>query len=85
MLANESLPNRAPPPRTLPLVYLAIGHGSLIAALFVPALAPASIDTFFFHARMFFVVHRMNFTNQKDELVSTVDWRLVKRMGADEL
>ena len=34
---------------------------------------------------MFFLVHRMNFTNQRDELVSTVDWRLVKRMGADEL
>jgi len=50
-------PDRAPPPRTLPIVYLAIGHASLIAALFVPALEPASIDTFFFHPRMFFVVH----------------------------
>ena len=46
----------APPPR-LPLVYFAIGHGALLFALLVAALAPASIDTFFFHPRMFAVVH----------------------------
>lgn len=30
---------------------------------------------------MLFIVHRMEFTNQRDELVSTVDWRMVVRMG----
>ena len=28
---------------------------------------------------MVFIVHRMNFYNQKGELVSTVDWRLVQQ------
>jgi len=49
--------SREPPPRTLPIVYLAIGHVSLVMALLVPALEPASIDSWFFHARMFFAVH----------------------------
>jgi hypothetical protein len=46
----------APPPR-LPLVYLAFGHGALLLALLVAAIAPASIDTFFYQPRMFAVVH----------------------------
>jgi hypothetical protein len=50
-------PRRDAPPRRLPIVYFALGHGALFTALLVPALAPASIDSFFFHARMFFVVH----------------------------
>ncbi len=28
---------------------------------------------------MIFVVHRMEFTNQRDELVSIVDWRLIQK------
>jgi hypothetical protein len=28
-----------------------------------------------------FVVHRMEFRNQRDEPVAVVDWRLVMRMG----
>jgi acyl dehydratase len=28
---------------------------------------------------MIFVVHRMEFTNQHDELVSIVDWRLIQK------
>jgi hydroxyacyl-ACP dehydratase HTD2-like protein with hotdog domain len=31
---------------------------------------------------MMFVVHRMEFFNQRDELVSVVDWRLVQRMDS---
>ena len=50
-------PNRPAPPRRLPIVYLAFGHVALFTALLVAALAPASIDSFFFHSRMFFVVH----------------------------
>ncbi len=30
---------------------------------------------------MMFVVHRMEFSNQRGEAVSTVDWRLVMRLG----
>jgi hypothetical protein len=30
---------------------------------------------------MLFVVHRMRFSNQRDEPISIVDWRLVQRMG----
>ena len=48
---------RSAPPRRLPIVYLAIGHAALLFALFVAALVPASIDTFFYHPRMFAVVH----------------------------
>ena len=37
---------------------------------------------------MLFIVHRMRFTNQRDEVVSLVDWRLVQnqvsRKGASE-
>ena len=29
---------------------------------------------------MLFIVHRMEFSNQRDELVSIVDWRMVVRM-----
>ena len=29
---------------------------------------------------MLFIVHRMEFVNQRDELVSIVDWRMVVRM-----
>jgi len=28
---------------------------------------------------MLFVVHRMRFTNQNDELISIVDWRMVQK------
>jgi hypothetical protein len=28
---------------------------------------------------MVFIVHRMNFYNQRDELVATVDWRLIQQ------
>jgi len=48
---------RPPPPRLLPICYFAIGHVALILALLVPALEPASIDSFFFQPRMFYVVH----------------------------
>jgi len=41
----------------LPIVYFGLGHVALIWALSIPALSPASIDTFFFQPRMFFVVH----------------------------
>jgi hypothetical protein len=27
---------------------------------------------------MIFIVQRMDFTNQKSELVSTVDWKMIK-------
>jgi hypothetical protein len=30
---------------------------------------------------MLFIVHRMKFSNQNDELISIVDWRLVQRHG----
>lgn len=30
---------------------------------------------------MLFIVHRMEFSNERDELVSTVDWRMVVRLG----
>jgi hypothetical protein len=30
---------------------------------------------------MVFIVHRMNFYNQREELVSVVDWRLVQQPG----
>jgi len=30
---------------------------------------------------MLFIVHRMRFSNQRDELISVVDWRLVQRLG----
>jgi hypothetical protein len=50
-------PSREPPPRILPIVYFALGHVSLVLALLVPALEPASIDSYFFQPRMFFVVH----------------------------
>ncbi len=29
---------------------------------------------------MLFIVHRMRFSNQRDELVSVVDWKLVQRL-----
>ena len=29
---------------------------------------------------MLFIVHRMEFTNQNDELISIVDWRMVVRL-----
>jgi MaoC dehydratase-like protein len=31
---------------------------------------------------MLFIVHRMEFTNQRGEHVSTVDWRMVQRAGS---
>jgi hypothetical protein len=33
---------------------------------------------------MYFIVHRMEFRNQRDELVSVVDWRLVQQPGPEE-
>lgn len=30
---------------------------------------------------MMFVVHRMRFFNQRDELVSIVDWKMIQKMG----
>ena len=30
---------------------------------------------------MLFIVHRMEFSNQADEMVSIVDWRMVVRLG----
>lgn len=30
---------------------------------------------------MVFIVHRMEFTNQRDELVSIVDWKMIKKVG----
>lgn len=31
--------------------------------------------------KMLFIVHRMRFTNQDDELVSVVDWKLLQKLG----
>lgn len=31
---------------------------------------------------MIFIVHRMDFVNQRDEAVSTVDWRVIRATGA---
>jgi len=50
-------PSRAPPPRLLPIFYFGLGHLALMLALLVPACKPASIDSFFFQPRMFYVVH----------------------------
>lgn len=50
-------PSIQPPPRSLPLVYFAAGFASLACALLELALRPASVAGFFFHPRMFFVVH----------------------------
>ncbi len=30
---------------------------------------------------MMFIVHRMEFTNQRDELVSIVDWKMIQKLG----
>jgi hypothetical protein len=30
---------------------------------------------------MLFVVHRMRFTNQRDELVAIVDWKMIQKLG----
>lgn len=30
---------------------------------------------------MIFVVHRMEFSNQRDELVSIVDWKMIQKLG----
>jgi len=30
---------------------------------------------------MMFIVHRMEFTNQHDELVSIVDWKMIQKLG----
>jgi hypothetical protein len=50
-------PSAPPPPRSLPLVYFAAGYLALAWALVEVALRPESIAGFFFHPRMFFVVH----------------------------
>jgi len=50
-------PREPAPPLALPLVYFAAGHAALAFALVVPALEPASVAGFFFHPRMFAVVH----------------------------
>jgi hypothetical protein len=49
--------HRRLPPRALPLVYFAAGHVALIFALAILALDPGSVAGFFFHPRMFVVVH----------------------------
>jgi hypothetical protein len=30
---------------------------------------------------MMFIVHRMQFTNQRDELVAIVDWKMIQKLG----
>jgi hypothetical protein len=50
-------PRRKPPPPALPLTYFCFAYVALPFALFVALLAPGSIAGFFFHARMFAVVH----------------------------
>ena len=54
---DPTAPRRKAPPRRLPLWYFAIGHGCLLGGLAVAALDPGSISGFFFHPRMFGVVH----------------------------
>ena len=49
-------PENLPPP-ILPLVYFGFGHLSLVLAFLIPALDPGSISGFFFHPKMFTVVH----------------------------
>jgi hypothetical protein len=41
----------------LPVVYFAFGHLALVTALLLVALQPAEVAGFFYHARMFVVVH----------------------------
>jgi hypothetical protein len=50
-------PRRKPPPPALPLTYFGFAYVALPFALCVALFAPASIAGFFFHARMFAVVH----------------------------
>jgi hypothetical protein len=45
------------PSRLLPVVYFAFGHLALLAAVLLVALWPESIAGFFYHPRMFVVVH----------------------------
>ncbi|MGQ0613371.1 MAG: hypothetical protein ACT4PV_06510 [Planctomycetaceae bacterium] len=49
--------DREPPSRALPIVYFAVAHAALLVALAVPALDPESVAGFFYHPRMFAVVH----------------------------
>jgi hypothetical protein len=45
------------PPRTLPVVYFAFAHLALLTAFFLVATRPYAIAGFFYHPRMFAVVH----------------------------
>lgn len=45
------------PPRTLPVVYFAFAHAALLTAFFLVATRPYAIAGFFYHPRMFAVVH----------------------------
>lgn len=45
------------PPRTLPVVYFAFAHVALLTAFFLVATRPYAIAGFFYHPRMFAVVH----------------------------
>ncbi len=50
-------PTREVPPRVLPVVYFGFGHLCLAAGLLLAALEPEAIAGFFYHPRMFAVVH----------------------------
>ncbi|MHC4135819.1 MAG: hypothetical protein ACYTDU_09995 [Planctomycetota bacterium] len=45
------------PPRTLPVVYFGFAHVALLTAFFLVATRPNAIAGFFYHPRMFAVVH----------------------------
>jgi hypothetical protein len=55
----EGPPNAAPKllPRGLPVAYFAFAHLALAVALLIVALRPGDIAGFFYHPRMFAVVH----------------------------
>jgi len=50
-------PRTDPPPLALPMVYFASGHLSLLTALWLVAVDAREIAGFFYHPRMFGVVH----------------------------
>ncbi len=77
--------------RILPDAFPRIGRRGFDAGKLVTVHAPVRVgDKVIAHSkiadvyektgrsgRMIFIVHRMEFTNQQEELLSTVDWRMV--------
>ncbi|MHC4547408.1 MAG: hypothetical protein ACYTEZ_01415 [Planctomycetota bacterium] len=50
-------PEQKLPPRTLPVVYFAFAHVALLTAFLLVATHPTAIAGFFYHPRMFAVIH----------------------------